>query len=373
MKIIYITNSRIPTEKAHGLQIMKMCEALGKAGVKVTLVLPKRTNTIKIDPFEYWGIERVFNIEKIFSLNLIDYRFLPKSLTFIFDSLAFSLASILYIKKGKNDYIYTRDRDIAFLSLFTQTPIVFEVHFIPRFLYVYKIFFKRLYKIAPITYFSKKVLESADLEKDNIIVLPDAVDIEKFRVNSTKEELREYLDLPKNKKIIMYVGQLFAWKGVQTLIEATNFISRDDFLLVIVGGSEKDIKNAKNILQENTLFVGQKRAEEIPKWLKSADVLVIPNSGKYDISRYYTSPMKLFEYMASRVSIISSDLPSLREIITENEAIFFKPDDAKDLAKTIDYVLENKDKVHLLSENAYGKVQEYTWEKRAKKILKELE
>ena len=143
MRILYITNSRLPTEKAHGLQVMKMCEALGKAGLRVTLILPNRTNTIKIDPFEYWGIERVFNIEKIFSLNFMDYCFLPKRLTFIFDSFVFSIASILYIKKAKTDYIYTRDRDIAFLSLFTKTPIIFEVHFIPRFLFKYNLFLKR--------------------------------------------------------------------------------------------------------------------------------------------------------------------------------------------------------------------------------------
>lgn len=78
MKMIYIANTRIPTEMAHGLQIMKMCEAFSKFKVKsqklkVELIVPQRfsiSSLGKKDPFEYYKVERIFKIKKIFCLDL---------------------------------------------------------------------------------------------------------------------------------------------------------------------------------------------------------------------------------------------------------------------------------------------------------------
>ncbi len=60
--IVYLANIRLPTEKAHGIQIMKTCEALARAGAKVTLVVTNR-KTIKADPFDYYKVERNFKIK----------------------------------------------------------------------------------------------------------------------------------------------------------------------------------------------------------------------------------------------------------------------------------------------------------------------
>ncbi len=53
-KLIYIANARIPTEKAHGLQTMTMCEAFALKGFNLQLILPRRFNSIKEDPFKYY-------------------------------------------------------------------------------------------------------------------------------------------------------------------------------------------------------------------------------------------------------------------------------------------------------------------------------
>ena len=68
MKILYFANSRIPTEKAYGLQIMKTCEALAENGVSVDLILPTRKNRPfkGIDVFEYYGVKKNFEINILF-------------------------------------------------------------------------------------------------------------------------------------------------------------------------------------------------------------------------------------------------------------------------------------------------------------------
>ena len=64
MKILYIANARMPTEKAHGIQIMKTCEAFAELGHEVELILPWRFNPIKEDIFEYYNVKKNFKIKK---------------------------------------------------------------------------------------------------------------------------------------------------------------------------------------------------------------------------------------------------------------------------------------------------------------------
>ena len=146
-----------------------------------------------------------------------------------------------------------------------------------------------------------------------------------------------------------------------------------NLLFVFVGGTDEDIKNFQSSILsfqlKNIVIAGQKPHSEIPLWQKSADVLVRPNTAKEKISKYYTSPMKLFEYMASGRPIVASDLPSTREILNEANSVLVEPDNPKALAEGIKKVLQNGDWGDSLAKRALVDVQDYTWEKRAKKIL----
>ena len=145
---------------------------------------------------------------------------------------------------------------------------------------------------------------------------------------------------------------------------------------------KKQLKNEKLKTQQNMLAIndsikkykniiykGFQKSLLVPLYLKAADILVIPTSKKYIIGAKYTSPLKLFEYMASKRPIIASDLPSIRNIVSEKEMFFFKPDNANDLSKKIEILLKDEAKQKNLTENAFKKVKKYTWKKRAEKII----
>ena len=107
----------------------------------------------------------------------------------------------------------------------------------------------------------------------------------------------------------MYVGHLYKWKGVDTMIEAAKRLKgSNDLLFMFVGGTDQDISQYENIVKEkgitNIVFTGHKSHQAIPQYLKAADFLPLPNAPVSEESEKYTSPIKMFEYMASRRLIL---------------------------------------------------------------------
>lgn len=387
MTIAYIANVRLPTQKAHGYQIMKMCEALAQQGVSVELMVPRRKRFIADDPFAYWAVARAFRIVALPTSDFISWRTVPRKIAFLIDAASFAFQVFRYTRKKRDiNAVFTRDREIVFLSAVLKIPMIFEIHFLPRALFLYKIFCRRLYKIVTITNALKFLLVNAGFEESRIVVLPDAVDLKMFSENIDQYAAREKLQnikkdfyIPENAFVVLYAGQLFTWKGVGTLAKIFSWneagtahnaglLLPQNAFFVIVGGEQSALDAFKPHFGENVLFAGQRPASEIPLWLRAADILVLPNSAKYPISKYYTSPMKLFEYMASGVPMVVSKLPSLEEIVSEKEAFFFEPDDPHDLARAIREVTENKNDAQNRAARAREKVKQYTWENRARRI-----
>ena len=75
MKLLYIANIRLPTEKAHGLQIMQNCEAFADAGAEVTLWIARRFNTPELrgitDVWAHYGVKRNFGLRRLPCIDLL--------------------------------------------------------------------------------------------------------------------------------------------------------------------------------------------------------------------------------------------------------------------------------------------------------------
>jgi len=143
----------------------------------------------------------------------------------------------------------------------------------------------------------------------------------------------------------------------------------------IVGGMPDDVERKRRLVEEtgatNVTLVGHVLPERVPLYLSAADVLVLPMSARYAHTAYYASPLKLFEYMASRRPIVTSNLPSICEVLKDKHtALMVEPDSPESLANGIQTLLACPELCERLSENAFRDVQQYTWRKRAGKIVK---
>ena len=376
MRIIYIANVRIPTEKAHGIQIMKTCEALVGAGVGLELWLPKRNNLMfkNINPFEYYHLTAKFRIRYLDCWDTVGkFKFFP-GLGFYLESKTFAFSVGRELKRVDHDDLifYSRDTYPLVPVMKRRLPFFYEIHTLTK---NPSRIIKRVFKEARgVVAISKGLVSEVNkyISGKKVFLSPDGVDLSFFADNISKQEARRELGIPEGKKIVLYAGHLYAWKGARILAQAS--VSLDsDTVVCFVGGTDSDISEFRDFIKRSELdrvkHLGRVKHEEIPKYLAVADVLVLPNSAKFEISKYYTSPLKLFEYMAARRPIVASDLPSLREVLDESMAVFFVPDDPIDLARKIRSVLLGEIPVERLAVNAHGKVQKYSWSARSAGII----
>ena len=105
----------------------------------------------------------------------------------------------------------------------------------------------------------------------------------------------------------------------------------------------------------------------------AADVLVLPNKPMSRLSTHHTSPLKLFEYMAARRPIVASDLPSIREIVDDDSAVLVPACDPQELAGGLTRALNGGPEMAKLVAQARRKVARYSWDERAKHVLKTLQ
>ncbi len=192
-----------------------------------------------------------------------------------------------------------------------------------------------------------------------------------------KEEAREKLSLPKDKILIGYVGMLKTMgmeKGIDVAIESLKYLpgAARSASLVLVGGRDEDIAFYKKYaarlnLENRVLFIGRVRHELIPVYLKAFDILIAPFP-ENEHYKFYMSPLKIFEYMASGRPIVASNLPALREVLNEESAVLVKAGDERALASSVEYILQNNEVSGRLAKKAYSDVEKYTWDGRARKI-----
>lgn len=205
------------------------------------------------------------------------------------------------------------------------------------------------------------------IERDHILVAPDGVDLSRYENLPSKHEARERFRLPYDRKVIGYTGSIgvHSWKGVDVLLAASDK-APSDWLFWIIGGNTEEVESLRK-LYPMIRFEGRADPTLIPAMQSACDVLVLPNKSGNPISERYTSPLKLFEYMASGVPIVASDLPSVREVLSDDEAVFCEPGNPGSLVLGILQALDGMDGSR--ARLARRKVSSYTWDARARAII----
>jgi len=227
----------------------------------------------------------------------------------------------------------------------------------------------KLLKIADVVISPSKFYceESRILRKyrNKVTVIPNGLNLNKYNVNSSKEECREKLGLPLNKKIILFLSAIREKKAPDVLVRAMQKIVKEvpDAYLVMAGKGrmESKIRQLARELAINDLitFPGFVRESEKPLYFKAADVFVLPS---YDEIFGIVN----LEAMACETPVVATRVGGIPEIVKDGEnGLLVPPKDPDALADAIIYLLENEDVRKKMGKNAREKVKNYSWERIA--------
>lgn len=123
----------------------------------------------------------------------------------------------------------------------------------------------------------------------------------------------------KNRFIVFYHGVLSPNRGLQATLKAIaickQHISNILFMIVGTGAGESELKNLASDLkiEKSVFFTGGVPFEEVPNYIKTADVGIIPlpQIDWWNVS----SPIKLKEYLAMQLPVIATDIPAHRFVV----------------------------------------------------------
>jgi glycosyltransferase involved in cell wall biosynthesis len=207
-------------------------------------------------------------------------------------------------------------------------------------------------------------LQSRFGSRSNVAVIPDGT-----RLGRT-----DAVRPPDSRApLIGYAGHLYPWKGVDVLLRALADVP--DARAIVVGGhpAEPDLGRTRALaarlgVAARVTFTGLLEPGQVSGALQAADVLVLPNTAT-KISASYTSPLKLFEYLAAAKPVIASDLPAVREILrNEENALLVAPGDPRALAAAIRRLVDEPALAERIARRAGTEAAGFTWDKRAERI-----
>src|SRR3989344_848960 len=179
MKIRYVVNARIPTNRAHGLQVMKTCEALTRAGVQVELVVPRRRNKITADPFAYYSLTERFTITYLSTVDLVPYR-IP--FAFSLQTLAFTISLARYLRRVDDGAcLYVRGEVGWLLPRISRATFIWENHIRLAKRHAEERALARAQGVVVVTDHYKSYLQQEyGYASDRILVAADGVDLAEF-------------------------------------------------------------------------------------------------------------------------------------------------------------------------------------------------
>lgn len=366
MRIAYLSDATVPSYTANSIQVMKMCQAMAQRRHEIILYIPQYRPVLGLENIDIWphyGIREKFAIKKIPFLGPVGGHL-------------YGLLATIKATRSRADIIYARHLPSAAIASFWKIPVVCELHQMPGGYtgpFYLRIFMRngKSNRLIVISRALKTDLINAYpdwIDERRIVVAPDGVDLERFQDLPDTETARRSLSLGVDGFIAGYAGHLYRGKGIGIILGLATRCPQISFL--VMGGQPDAVTDLRSQVGlrglKNVHLQGFVPNSELPMYLAACDVLLLPvqpvvsGSGGGNIARW-TSPMKMFEYMASGRLIIASDLPVLREVLNEDNALLCEPDVLECWRRGLERTTTNASWKQGLARQANEDARRYDW------------
>ncbi len=387
--IVYPVNLRFPMERANSIQIIQTCHALARAGERVTLLVRGgKGKRSEAESLAFYGLLTHPN------LRIVRLPVLPPSAPAKLRNRAFlallgascARRALLGLGGPRADAFMARDDGVvrALLALrgALRVPLIFEMHHLSHLFLAIR---HEMYPGSPAVPAAQiarqeRIDRSLYLGADAIVCVTEALRdllVSTFGRRPGLHVIRNGVRLPPHpperhpeKGTVVYVGQLYPWKGVDTLVSAMKHLP--EARLQIVGGLpyEPDVARLEALagsigVATRIHFQSFVPHGELSRWMARAAVTAVPLPDNV-YTRAFTSPLKIFEAMAAGVPVVASDLPAIREVIRDgSNGLLVPPGQPEALAAALRKVTEDPALAAALARQARKDVESYAWDCRA--------
>jgi glycosyltransferase involved in cell wall biosynthesis len=369
MKIVCISTSRVPSDTANSIQVMKACQALALSGHTVELLVPGNKPEDWDELAVHYGLSTVFPIS-----------WLPSNPRWKRNDFAWN--SVRHVSRLGADLIYTWTGQSAVFGLLHRIPVIFEVHDLPTGM-LGPLWFRAFLRcpgrkrLAFITRALGDLLQRSygRIDPTQVVIAPNGVDLDQYDSMPDAPRARDELGLPQ-ALTVSCSGHLYAGRGVDLFIGLAERFPQASFIWV--GGRTEDVASCRARVQsaglKNIIFTGFIPQQRLPLYQAAADILLMPyarsiaGSGGGN-SADICSPMKMFDYLAAGRAIVTSDLPVIHEILNESNAVFAPPEDLQGWAAALACLISDRNLRARLSVQARQDAPLYTWRARAERVL----
>lgn len=365
MRVIYAFPEPLPLERARGVQTAHAVAGLGRLGVNIELYyVPGSAH-----PFANYGVEAPASV-KLKPLS----RSLAWPLARIHSNRLFA-SRLLRAVAGAPFIMLVRHLKLASLLLERQPDIrlVYEAH---------EVFADtapagkreaRRAEEARVMRGAAAIIANTQATAARLCALYGEPRLQAVIQNGVERPERlPAKDWARAGRHVIYAGSLFPWKGAGDLVAAAAHLA--GCRIELLGGDPDRVKELAASIPSGgaeVVLAGQLRHRETLARVCGACIAVLPN--RDDADSAFTSPIKLFEYMAAGCAIVATDLPVFREILAEADAVWARPGDPDSLAAAIQSLARDPERAQALGSRLREKSRSYTWSARAEKVKALLE
>jgi glycosyltransferase involved in cell wall biosynthesis len=219
------------------------------------------------------------------------------------------------------------------------------------------------------------IIKEAEISPDKVLVVPNGVDTEYFNP-ATCQPVRMFKEFT-----LGFMGGLFPWQALDLLIKAISELDQENGIqinLIVIGDGKMRISwealSDELGLTDRIKFLG---------WLSQPDLLPLISgvdmgfSGHVDLQggSIYRSPLKIYEYMALGIPVITSEVEDAKCLIRDHDTGFvFKSGEIESLKSTLLKAYNFRNKLGEMGANAREEVvANHSWTSRIQILLRDVE
>ncbi|NGY03628.1 glycosyltransferase family 4 protein [Solimonas terrae] len=354
--IHYISQASVPSHQASAVNVMMMCDAFAEAGYDIRL--RARRGPVEASPHAHYALRHRLHIAfdtKLQSAIWLAWRWL--------------------CRRARTDEVFF-GRQISALALLARAryPVAIELHSPPRNAQRYQ----QIRDLIRSSGFCGIVAISGELRNEILRLYPelDPADLLLAYDGAPSTAIRPVHVGEGSRVRAVYCGSVLPGKGVETLLRAATMVPGVEFH--VIGGNPAQLA-ALGELPANVVMHGQMPHVRAMEKLREFDIALAPygqvvhgarrKPGGANLAKWM-SPIKIFEYMAVGLPIVTSDLAVLREVLDDGRtALLSTPDDAESLAAAVRRLAADADLRRSLATAAQAELSaRYTWDRRAQLI-----